>query len=88
MTEAPAMMHRGIIDDLTSEMGGVWSTIKGNFGDTIDSNAKTTSLTAAVPSAISSSSSSSGSVAGGAPLQTAAVGIGALIGGVAILANI
>ncbi|ROW06789.1 hypothetical protein VMCG_04106 [Cytospora schulzeri] len=180
VTEAPAMMNRGLIDDLSSDLGDVWSNIDG-VGHTIASDAEDeasslwaaaskeyTSFTAAAASATSSlgselatatgpaasaieslisgweftassaaavetagsvaldgtssstfsspstsgsstasssstsskssagskssassKSSSSVSVAGSAPLQTAAVGIGALIGGVAaLLANI
>lgn len=92
VTSAPSIVHRGFGDDLTEELGNVWSMVQGNFADT---TASTTTpalpvTTSAVTTTVhtSSGSGSSSSVTAGAPLQTAAVGVGALFGGLAVLANI
>lgn len=86
VTEAPTMMHRNIINDLSSEVASIWSTL-GGIRQTVtsDSGDAMSSLLAAASSRFPATSSS---VGGGPSLQTAAVGVGALMGGVAILVNI
>lgn len=85
VTEAPAMMHRNIVDALSSEVPSIWCTL-GGIDQTVTSNSG--NVMSSLLAASSGFPATSSSIGGGAPLQTAAVGVGALMDGVAILANI